>query len=975
MARREAAKLSASSRDWRNTLLSVTAISSGLFMSVAITPSAAIAADQAQVAQAQTAQSPSVEEIVVTGTRIVRDGYEAPTPVSVITPDQLQSNATGNVADYINTMPALAGSSTPRTTVGVTSTGQAAVNASNLRGLGTVRTLTLVDGQRIVGSLLTGVVDASELPQQLISRVDVETGGASATYGSDALTGVINYILDKNFNGVKGEASGGVTTYGDDRSWKLELTAGTPFANDRGHFEISGEAESNDGVQTPNRPWILPGWGVINNPSYSATCGCPQNIVTTQVSLAYAGYGGVIDSGPLKGTAFGPGGVPYPLVYGSLLAPPLMSGGSWQSTMVNTRTTGQILDPVQSFQNAFARASYDVADNVNVWAQFSWAHLHSVSNSVNVFYPGPGSLVIKTDNAYIPASLQATALAGGTSFTFGTLNADLGIQHPIYDRRVVRAQFGADGNFNAMDTNWKWNAYFATGFTMQSATSGDTINITNYNQAIDAVKGPNGTIVCRSTLTNPTNGCVPYNLFGIGVNSQAAINYVHASPNTASRLLQRVASASLTGNPFSDWAGPVSLALNIEHREESTRGRSDPLLAAGVPFFLSVPPGYSGKFTVTEGAIETVIPLAKDTAWAKSLDLDGAVRETGYSTFGSVTTWKVGLSYSPIDDLRFRGRHSYDIREPTLVDLYQAPSASSSTVLNPFLDNALVAYRSIQSGNLDLRPENAHTTGVGVVYQPSWLRGFSASVDYYHVRISDGISSGLSPQQIINTCYAGNQTACGRYVSTSSGGNPVLVFSLTPINIATEDAKGIDIEASYTVPLSDLVSNWDGKLSIRGLATHYISDYLDPGVAGLIPYQQAGMNSGSNPPHWRTLLNVNYTLDPVSVTLTGRGISGGVYNTTNIECTSGCPASTTTHVTINDNHLPGAFYLDLGATYDVLKEGENSIQVFLNVRNIMDHATVVPQGPGGNGYSFIPSNAALYDLLGRMFRAGVRFKM
>jgi hypothetical protein len=172
-----------------------------------------------------------------------------------------------------------------------------------------------------------------------------------------------------------------------------------------------------------------------------------------------------------------------------------------------------------------------------------------------------------------------------------------------------------------------------------------------------------------------------------------------------------------------------------------------------------------------------------------------------------------------------------------------------------------------------------------------------------------------------------------------------------------------------------LVSNWDGKLSIRGLATHYISDYLDPGVAGLIPYQQAGMNSGSNPPHWRTLLNVNYTLDPVSVTLTGRGISGGVYNTTNIECTSGCPASTTTHVTINDNHLPGAFYLDLGATYDVLKEGENSIQVFLNVRNIMDHATVVPQGPGGNGYSFIPSNAALYDLLGRMFRAGVRFKM
>ena len=271
----------------------------------ALTVSAVIASP---AAGQQTAQVTGVEEIVVTGSRVVRDGYEAPTPLTVVGVEQIEAAAPKDIADFVNQLPALAGSVTPQSQAGALSNGAGGINALNLRGVGTARTLVLLDGQRSVPSTQSNQVDVGAFPQQLISRVDIVTGGASAAYGSDALSGVVNFVLDKQFTGIKGEISGGITGYGDDEDWKVTMAAGTPFAGGRGHFLVSGEVSRRAGIlgdmsgNLHNRPWLQGIDGILNNPGYTPTNGQPEYIVRPNVAASAATYGGIITSGPLKGT-------------------------------------------------------------------------------------------------------------------------------------------------------------------------------------------------------------------------------------------------------------------------------------------------------------------------------------------------------------------------------------------------------------------------------------------------------------------------------------------------------------------------------------------------------------------------------------------------------------------------------------------------------------------------------------------------
>ena len=934
---------------------------------------AILLAGSAAGAQAQTApaQSAQIEEVVVTGTRIVRDGYEAPTPVSVIGVEQMQNQATSNLADYVNTLPSLAASATPQSGAATVTSGRAAVNSLNLRGLGSERTLTLLNGKRVVGGIITGVADVSEFPQQLISRVDVVTGGASSAYGSDAMSGVVNFILDTEFKGVKGEVSGGVTTYGDNRNFKIAMTGGTAFAEDRGHFLISGEMANDDGILVPNRAWNLTGSSYLTNPAYTATNGQPQIIRRDQTGLAVATLGGQIAAGPLKGVAFGPGGVPYNVVFGSLISTPMMQGGSWQSSS-HKNVFGTALLPRQQRQNVYTYASYKVSDDWKVFGEASWAHMNSESRSTPVFYPG--NLTMKSDNAFLPASLSAAAIAAGPSFTFGTMNGDLGAQQPLYDRRILRFMVGTEGTIDAFDTVWKFDAHLSSGFNMSTTISGNTINVPKYMLAIDAVRNPaNGTIVCRSTLTAPTNGCVPLNLFGRDVVSQAAKDYVRADPYNIIRLKQQVGAFNFSGEPFSTWAGPVAVAFGAEHREESTRQAADQGVYNTSLYFFQVGIPVSGKYTVNEGYVEVAVPLAKDEVWAKALDLNGAVRATDYSTSGYVTTWKIGATYSLIDDVRFRGTYSRDIRAPHLADLFQAGTTSPNTIRDPFNNNVNANNRVTTTGNPTLSPEKANTLGLGVVIQPSFFPRFSISWDYYRINIKDAIST-LSAQQLIDLCYTGVQSACDKFTRIIDAGSPLIVFTQSPINFATQKAAGYDIEMSYRQPLDEWSPNFAGDLTIRGLATHYIKDVLNSGVIGSIPNDQVGQISSSKP-SWRWDLALSYTLNPVNVTFNMRGFNGGVFNNNYIQCSSGCPVSTTNNTTIDDNHLDGARYFDVAATYKLQFDAAET-DLFFSVRNLTNRDPgIVPSGPGASVFSTNESNSGLYDLQGRTFRAGIRFKM
>jgi outer membrane receptor protein involved in Fe transport len=836
-----------------------------------------------------------------------------------------------------------------------------------------------------VGNIVTGVVDVSQLPQDLFQRVDTVFGGASAAYGSDALAGVVNIVLDTKYDGIKGEMSGGITNYGDARSWKVALTAGTGFLSDRGHIEVSGDAEGDRGIlgtDPQRRSWDSKGNMMMNNPLYGTGPGqstsVPQMIAESQVGLSNAAVGGLITSGPLKGTLFGPGGSISQLVYGPIISDPLMSGGGWRATNQQTRFA-VALDPRTSRQNIFGRVSYAINGNMEVYAQAQWGHSHEISTSVANFFTG--SIVVKNDNPLIPAPIAASMAAQGiTSFQFGTMNGDISGTTPTYDRSVNREAIGVDGDFQAFGTSWKWDAHGSYGYDRGTSSAANTILTAAYNNAIDVVRNPTtGLIVCRSTLTNPTNGCVPYNLFGTGVNSQAALDYVTGQGPTnpgghfyRDHLIQTVEGANISGEPFSLWAGPVSIATGIEHRKETTGATADPGEAAQAWLITSGTP-FNGSFSVTEGYVETVVPLAKNYSWADSLDLDVAARFTGYSTFGTAETWKVGLNYT-VGDLHFRATESRDLREPTLVDLYSTPVTVNFQVADPFVNNQNVTYIGVTSGNPKLKPEKAYSTGLGVVYQPGWLSGFSVSFDYYQVAIAQVIAS-YSATQLLQLCFNKVQTACDAVstIGTDNKGLPILQINTIPQNFASEKTKGFDIESSYRLSLSDVFDNWKGNIAFHMLLTHAISDVQNSGAIGTIPLQRAGENGGSAPPHYKLNASLNYNRDPVNIGLTVRAISSGKINNSWITCTTGCPVSTANHLTTNQNHIAGAIYFDLNTTY-FIPTAEGDMELFFNIRNLFNlNPPVYYVGPNNNSWQTYPANGQDYDILGRVFRAGVRF--
>ena len=934
---------------------------------------------QAQTAAAApaAAQTADVEEVVVTGTRIVRDGYEAPTPLTVVGVEQLQTSGTTNVADYVNTLPAFAGSRNPTTTNASMSGGSSGANVVNLRNLGLERTLVLLDGQRSVGTNSNGVVDVNTFPQNLISRVDVVTGGASAAYGSDALAGVVNFVLDKKFTGVKGEVSGGVTTYGDNRQWDINLAAGTSFANGRGHFLISGQAGHTDGVPVNNRPWNLQGWEILTNPAYGTGAGqtttVPERILRNHVSVIYPA-GSIIASGPLKGITFGPGGVPRQFVYGDLVSAGVMTNGEWQAATIRGTNLANGLTSMDTNQNFFSRLSYQVTDSVEIFAQASWGH----DSNKNWCCPfeNNGTIVQKVDNAFIPAVVQQQMVARGlTTISLGSMVGDLGRAGAYNDRRVERMVVGGSGAFDAAETTWTWNAYGQIGVTMAHEQVFDPPRLPSWNNAIDAVRAPNGQIVCRSTLTNPTNGCVPYNLYGTGVNSQAAINYVLGSGATDfrnERFVQRVLAASAQGEPFSSWAGPVSVAFGIEHRKESAAGIVDPLGALGQWDYGNYRP-LNANTSVTEGFVETIIPLAKNTPWANSLDLNAAARFTGYQTSGFVATYKVGLTYDPIDDIRFRLTRSRDIRAPNLIELFSGGGGGFPGYINPFRNNASEIGRSSTSGNASLVPEVSDMTGLGVVLNPQFFPGFNASVDYWNMDIGKAIGN-LTVQQIIDQCYIGNTQMCAALVF--GPGQTITDINIRPFNLVSQLARGIDFEASYRTSLDAINSDWGGSLMLRFLATHFIKNYSSNGIT--IPYEGAGVNAGvaNAVPHWRWNGSATYTTESISLNLGARGTSAGVYNNSNVQCTSGCPVSTGNNRTVDTNAIDGAVYWDTSVAYKFAMGEKGAAELFLNVRNLTNKdPVIVAPGPGGFTYEAAPYNGALYDALGRTFRAGIRFKM
>ena len=916
------------------------------------------AAPPAEAAPGEGTQAAGTGEglIVVTGSRIQRDGYNAPTPLTVLQAEDIEATAPANIADFVNQIPSVIGSATPASSNLSMSAGTSGLNTINLRGLGTNRTLVLLNGQRSVGSALGGQVDVNTFPQGLISGVEVVTGGASAAYGSDAVTGVVNFILDEDFTGLKAGAEAGITTYGDAPNYRLDLTFGTPFADGRGHILLNGELAVKDGLHGVPRDWNDKGWYQITNPAYAPGNGEPERLIVDQVGLGLATPGGLITDGPLRGLYFGQGGAIGQFDFGTV-ANPWIIGGDWAMTQVNDT---QSLDPEENRKSIFGRISYEVAPWLNVFAQGSYAR--SVNQGQLGIHRNQGNVTIQADNAFLPEEVRSALLAAGeTSFRFGTTNADLGIRTNRTTRGVQRYVVGANGEFPLFADYARWDVYYQKGIANTREEALGIANNTRFALATDAVFAPagnalgvaEGTIVCRSSLTDTDNGCVPLNRFGVGVADPAALDWILGDLYRKQRFEQNVVAANLSFTAFDLPAGPLSVAIGGEHRTEEVSGYVEDRYQSGW-FTGNYLPSF-GDYSVTEGYLEVLAPVFD------GFDVNGAIRATDYSTSGYVTTWKLGATFEPIDGLRFRATRSRDIRAPNLAELFTAGSTRTNTVLDPFNGNQSTPFAGTSTGNPRLEPEKADQWGLGVVVQPRFFPGFSASVDYYDIKIKDAIDS-LDAQTIIDRCHEGVSEYCAAIVRGPNDFGTNLQIFESPFNFASQRARGLDFETSYRTDLGA------GALTLRGIATLYLENTVDNGIDPAVDI--VGENTAYGNPEFVYRMIASYADGPLRLNLIGRGISSGTYDNSFVECTSGCPESSATARTINTNHIDGAFYLDASVYHD-FSLGMSELSLFFAVSNLLDKdPPVVGSGPAGSAYATPATNQSLFDLLGRAFRIG-----
>jgi outer membrane receptor protein involved in Fe transport len=493
-------------------------------------------------------------------------------------------------------------------------------------------------------------------------------------------------------------------------------------------------------------------------------------------------------------------------------------------------------------------------------------------------------------------------------------------------------------------------------------TKGNAIT-RNAIAAADAVLDPaTGEIVCRSTLAGFDPGCVPMNLFGEGSPSQASIDFATGSAVKDLTLEQQIVSLTLRGSPLTLPAGDVNIATGVEYRKETATQYGDPIstridnddglrgsinrLTSGVPggFQLSNPQPLKGNYDVKEFFVEADAPLVTDKTLIKSLSLNGAVRVIEYSTVGNVTTWKAGISYEPFDDLRLRATRSRDIRAANIQELFTGVQNALAVVR---IDGGTSSALGQRRGNPDLDPEIADTVTYGMVYQPAWIPGFGATVDYYSIDIEGAIQQ-LSNQQTVDQCANGSQVACAQITTNSSG---LLIINTPYLNLAGLKASGVDLELNYA---NDIGS---GEFTATGLISYL--DTLETTVPGAPSVDRAGDIGANGTPHWSGSFMLNYNQGPWDFYLQERFIGSGSFDNT-------LPPNS-----LADDKVDPVFYTDITAKY-AFDAGIGKAELFGTVNNLFDKdPPIVPFSPYG---VYRSTNPGLYDVVGRYFTVGLKLR-
>ncbi|HTI66440.1 MAG TPA: TonB-dependent receptor [Caulobacteraceae bacterium] len=908
-----------------------------------------------------------VDSLVVTATRIQTNGYTQPTPVTVAPVAQLQQTTPTTISDALNKLPEFSGSTTA---VGNSSAGGASTvytgNYLNLRNMGSIRTLVLLDGRRVPATSVSGQTDANTIPQMLVQRVDVVTGGASAVYGSDAVTGVVNFVLDTRLKGLKVQVQKGISDHGDVPSFKFGVAGGVDVF-DRGHFIFSAEHYQNAGLKRAsdrdflNKQYVMLGGGTAANPY----------VLAQGARVSTSSNGGLVTSGPFSGQQFVGTGTLAPFNAGT----PTQNGGisiGGDGTYIYDAAVGNS----QRYDQVFGRFEYEFDNNTTGFMQLGW----SESGTSN--YPRNSSpdlaLTIFSGNAFLPTSAQAALTAAGTpSFILSRGPRDIAFPANLF--QTTTALNFTTGVKGKVFGDFSWDAYYTHGESRIRSRRENNINWSNFYAALDAVRDPSGNIVCRVTLTNPGlyPGCQPINMFGQNNQSPNALAYIYQDTNFQVLSKMDDFAASLSGDVLQAWAGPLSAAVNFEYRQQSISQTSnatpnDPIQLTGVRLgrapstlwaFDLLAPQY-GQNSVWETSGELALPLIVDSPFAKRLDVSAAARYTKYSSSGPATTWKLGLNYQPFEDLRFRYTESRDIRAPALNDLYSGQTVQTITYNDPHT-NRTGTLSLIGSGNTDLVPEVARTTTIGAVYRPSWVPRLQMSVDYYNIVINNAIGSiAGNVVDVQRECEnsGGTSPLCDTIVrpgpfSDRSAANFPLYVKSTLLNVSETFTHGVDVEASYNFELTKL--GLPGRIDLRLLYSYQPVLKTRTLPSSTVVNAAGAVGTGSILAAHRATLLTGYTAGPFNINWQAR-YSGKLLR-------SGNPL-----LIYADPELPSYMIHDLSLGYR-FNAGGKPLTATVAINNLFDKQPRLSPAPnqaatpGGFGPNVVGD-----DTIGRYYTFGLR---
>jgi iron complex outermembrane recepter protein len=881
-------------------------------------------------------------EVIVTGSRLPASStFVSPTPTTTLTAEQLQISAPESLAAGLRTLPSIVPGGGPTAGGGTAAGGQ---NFINMRGLGNDRTLVLVDGRRYVPSGPNIQIDTNLIPQALVQRVDVVTGGASAAYGSDAVGGVVNFILNKQFSGLKGNLGFGMSDEGDNDEKKASLAFGTGFAGGRGHVIGSVEYFDAEGLEGSARGFRRTAPNMIRNPSGAPTWVRISDLRTpfTPGSLIITGAGGSAANNLLfQGRQFTGRTEPVPYNWGTL-ATRTATGSQNGGDGLRVSTGQEIVRPLHR-ETAFLHGTFDFNDSVRAFVQA----VHGDTESAFQSSPITRTFTIRRDNAFLvqtaPVLVAEMTSRGVTSLSVNRLVRETGVSLNVNKNESTNFAAGLEGDIG----KWKWELSVERGENRNHNFMDPNLILNNFTLALDAVVNPaNQQIVCRSTITNPTNGCVPFNPFGEGSPSATALAYVTGVSDFTTRTRQSFADAQIAGTLFNLPAGEVSAVVGAEFRKISAVTLSDPLSNAGA-FRLVNQQDFRGDYNIKEVFAETNIPLLSDLPAVQQLDLNLAGRRTDYSTSGGVTTWKAGVNWQVIDQLRLRGTYSRDIRAPNLLELFATGRQNNITVADTLTNQTYFSVPNRTFGNAALQPERARTLVFGFVAEPSNIEGLRLAVDYWNIRINSAIAN-IGGQDAVTQCNLSNQTsAICAFVTRDPTTRAVTATQAAPFNLTVQKTHGMDFETSYRT----------GPWSIRALAGT-VRENISQSPLVLNPLDDAGTNTASQP-KWRASLSTGFEQGAWDASLQGRYLSSTVWDRTR----------NVLGVDTDFNRIGSMFYLDGQVSYSTKSWGGKQ-SWYLNIQNILDRAP--PFAPNTGGATPLPTNPNLYDQVGRMWRVGVR---